>query len=185
MRIYLVGAHSTGKTTLLNYVRESYNINTISEVARDVINKYGGSLRKIYNDIYVAEMFQMDIIEEQMRREKETEPPFICDRSLDILAYFANYTKCTENVLKNEYVQRYIETFKDPDVVVMLIYPKMELLEGDGIRVDLDTEDIFIIHGMIKYILESNNIKYMLLNTKNQNERARFLDTILTLGDIR
>ena len=31
-RIYLVGAHSTGKTTLARWIRDSYRISMISEV---------------------------------------------------------------------------------------------------------------------------------------------------------
>ena len=35
-RVYLVGAHSTGKTTLARYIRDHYGLPMISEVARSV-----------------------------------------------------------------------------------------------------------------------------------------------------
>ena len=36
-RIYLVGAHSTGKTTLARWIRDRYRLPMISEVARGVL----------------------------------------------------------------------------------------------------------------------------------------------------
>ena len=37
VRIYLVGAHATGKTTLARWVRDRYGLPMISEVARGVL----------------------------------------------------------------------------------------------------------------------------------------------------
>jgi hypothetical protein len=37
MRIYFVGAHATGKTTLARYVRDRYGLKLISEVARSIL----------------------------------------------------------------------------------------------------------------------------------------------------
>ena len=36
-RIYLVGAHSTGKTTLARWIRDRYRLPMIAEVARGVL----------------------------------------------------------------------------------------------------------------------------------------------------
>lgn len=185
MRIYLVGAQSTGKTTVLNYITDRYNINKITEVAREVLAKYGNDLKKIRSDIDLCKSFQMDIIEEQIQKEKMTEEPYICDRGIDILAYFAMHTKSTLNVLEKDYVKDYIQSYTDKDSLVIFVRPQKEIITDDGIRGDLSLENIYQIDGMIKYILESNDINYLVMKTKHMNERIRFLDTLLEIEDLR
>jgi len=185
LRIYIVGAQSTGKTTLLNYIADRYNINRITEVARQVLAKYGNNLREIRSNMDKCKSFQRDILEEQIEKERLTEEPFICDRGLDILAYFCHHNLDTYEILNKDYTKEYIESYKNKNVVVLFIRPEEELVKDDGIRGDLTTETIYRIDGMIKYILESNNINYISIQSKHMNERIRALQSIFELKDIR
>ena len=45
MRIYFVGSHATGKTTLCRYVSRRYGLPMISEVARAVLAEMETALR--------------------------------------------------------------------------------------------------------------------------------------------
>ena len=47
MPIYLVGAHSTGKTTLARWVRDAFGLPMISEVARGVLAEMEAQLDSI------------------------------------------------------------------------------------------------------------------------------------------
>lgn len=185
MRIYLVGAQSTGKTTLVNYVSERYSINKIKEMARSVLIKYGNSLNDIRANLDISGSFQKDIIDEQIQQEHNTETPFICDRSLDIFAYTCLYTIDLNETLEKEYIKEYIRSFKDEDVIVIFLRPCEELMEDDGIRKDLNWETLMREDGMIKYILESFDISYISVDSKYLNERVRTIECILKLAGIR
>lgn len=185
MRIYLVGAQSTGKTTLLNYISERYSINTVTEVTREVLAKYGYNLNEIRSDIGKVERFQRDIMEEQIEREKLTEEPFISDRGFDFLSYSGMYTLSTKEFLNKEYTKKYLESYKDEDSVVIFVRPVKSIIKDDGIRGDLTWENILQIDAMIKYILESNDIDYITLKSKYLNERIRTLESIMRLGGLR
>ncbi len=50
-RIYLVGAHSTGKTTLARWVRDRYGLPMIAEVARGVLAEMEERLDALRSDI--------------------------------------------------------------------------------------------------------------------------------------
>lgn len=174
-----------GKTTIANYITERFSINQVQEVARNVMGKYGNSLEEIRANLDICKKFQRDIIEEQIEREKMMEEPLISDRGLDILAYFAMHTKDTNKILNKNYVKDYIKSYKDEDAIVIYVRPKEELIEDDGIRGDLSIENIYRIDGMIKYILESNDINYLVLESKHLNERVRFVETVLEREGIR
>lgn len=185
VRIYLCGAQSTGKSVLAKYITERYSINQIKEVARNILGKYGNNLKEIRADLDTCSSFQKDIIEEQVERERMTEEPFISDRGIDILAYFAMHTNSTKDILDKDYIKEYIKSYRDNDVITVFARPNEELIENDGVRGDLSKENIYRIDGMIKFLLESSNINYIVLNSKHLNERARTLESVLNLKEIR
>lgn len=184
-RIYLCGAHSTGKTTILEHVSERFEVNTVKETAREIIQKYGGNLCDIRSNLEISKKFQRDILQQQIQKEKRTEEPFIADRGLDILAYFSEYTKDLSRVVEKEYVKNYIESYKDDDVIVLFIRPHKDLIEEDGIREDLTIEDLHKMDGHIKFIFEYFDIDYISIDTKHLNERVRAVETILKNNGIR
>ena len=49
-RIYLVGAHATGKTTVERWVRDRYGIPMIAEVARGVLAEMEAHLDSLSTD---------------------------------------------------------------------------------------------------------------------------------------
>ena len=179
MKIYLVGAHSTGKTTILEHIVGRYDINCIREIARSLITERGESLNEIRSDIDRCRKFQMDVLKKQILKEKKTGTPFISDRGLDIFAYFAMYANDLHSVLEEEKARQYLESYKDKDVNTIFVRPHRELIQEDGVREDLTMQSIYRIDGMVKYILESNNIDYLSLQSKHLNERLRFVENIL------
>ena len=51
MKVYLVGSHSSGKSTLARYISQKYNIPMIVEVARQVLSEQELQSRKNLNPI--------------------------------------------------------------------------------------------------------------------------------------
>lgn len=185
MRMYLIGAHSTGKTTILEHILDRYEINAIKETAREIIPKYGGDLEEIRSNLDMTKKFQRDILQQQIEKEKRTNKPFIADRGLDILAYFAEHTKDLSNITKKDYVIEYIESYKEDDVITIFVRPHESLIKEDGIRENLSKKDLYRIDGSIKFMLEYFNIDYITLDSKHLNERIRLVEKILRHNGIR
>lgn len=55
IRIYFVGAHSTGKTTLARWVRDQYGLPMISEVARGVLAEMEEQLDRLRSRLEVVD----------------------------------------------------------------------------------------------------------------------------------
>ena len=51
MRIYFVGSHATGKTTLCRFVSRRYGLPMITEVARAVLAEQETSLEHLRTDV--------------------------------------------------------------------------------------------------------------------------------------
>jgi len=185
LKVYLVGAHSTGKTTILNHISERFEVNVIKETAREIIQKYGGSLSEIRSNLDLSKKFQRDILQHQIQKEKRTDCPFVADRGLDILAYFAEYTKDLSNIIEKDYVKNYINSYKEDDVIVFFIRPHNDLIEEDGIRQDVSINDLYKMDGHIKFMFEYFDIDYISISDKHLNERVRAVETILKNNGIR
>ena len=64
MRIYFVGSHATGKTTLCRYVSRRYNMPMISEVARAILAEMETALEALRTD-FADEGLRARITDEQ------------------------------------------------------------------------------------------------------------------------
>ena len=68
-RIYLVGAHSTGKTTLARWIRDRYGIPMISEVARGVLAEMEAQVDRLRADVDLVNRYQAEVFLRQARAE--------------------------------------------------------------------------------------------------------------------
>ena len=80
-RIYLVGAHSTGKTTLARWVRDAYGLPMISEVARGVLAEMEEQLDSIRSNIDVVNRYQREVFHRQLAAEMDQQGSFVSDRA--------------------------------------------------------------------------------------------------------
>jgi len=184
MKIYLVGAQSTGKTTIANHISKEFGINKIKEVAREKISEYGNDLEDIRGNLDTCKEFQRSVFREQIEKEKKTEEPFISDRGIDILAYIAMHTDDLSTITKEQWVKDYIKRYHENNSIVVFVRPVHDLIEDDGVRTELSVEHINQIDGMIKFILEFYDINYHTLETKHLNERIRSLRSLLEQTDL-
>lgn len=183
LRIWFVGAHGTGKSTLLNEMDHPYKI---KEIARSVIKMW-----KHPNDMDLFEryQFQRRLLYKQIIEERRVwDKWFVSDRTIfDIIAY-------TDSLLKDEYINTWlgqmlidaVEFLKEKfvkrnyDRYDILFYTPIEFpLEKDGIRFE-DEEYQKEIDSLIKELLDTYDIKYFTL-TWSVKERMEKIDHVIDL----
>jgi len=58
MRIYFIGSHATGKTTMTRYVSRTWGLPMITEVARSVLSELESSLESLRTDMELVAEYQ-------------------------------------------------------------------------------------------------------------------------------
>src|SRR5438046_10501668 len=91
MRIYFVGSHATGKTTLCRYVSRRYGLPMISEVARAVLAELETSLDALRTDMDLVAEYQERVFSRQAAIETQHEQRFVSDRAPANPAYGAGH----------------------------------------------------------------------------------------------
>ena len=100
-RIYLVGAHSTGKTTLARWIRDRYGLPMISEVARGVLAEMEDQLENIRSDLDVVDRYQREVFERQILAEEQHDGDFVSDRAFCNLAYAAQHSTILAEIARD------------------------------------------------------------------------------------
>lgn len=181
LKIAFTGSHCTGKTTLLNDVKDALQsnivVNDVTEVARKIIEKGYPLNMDATIDSYVH------YINDQLEAEKtkmEGCDVFISDRTLlDPVAYAMVNSK-----LPRPYIPQYfIEMMKNIWLMekekydIYIYFPVEFELEMDGVR-PFDENYRRQIDDMIVKLLEDNGIKYVKI-TGNREERTNYLLTLI------
>src|SRR5688572_6753303 len=132
MRIYFVGAHATGKTTMTRYVSRRYGLPMITEVARAVLAELESSLDALRTDMDLVAEYQSRVFERQVQVERMQVSGFVSDRAFDNLAYAAEHTLILGDLLSGEEYKRYMEWVAQG--IVFFLRPHRDLLKEDGVR---------------------------------------------------
>lgn len=177
MRIYFVGSHSTGKTTLCRYVSERYTMKMVTEVARNVLAERETNLKDLRSDIAQVNSFQQEVFARQVAAEHALKDEFVSDRSFDNLAYAAEHTTILHEVVKSKEFLDYVEWVRAG--LVFFVRPHKDLVAADGIREIGTWEDIIRIDGMVKLLLEFTGIEYFPLESSLMQERVRAIDYLM------
>src|SRR6516165_5051604 len=109
MRVYFIGSHATGKTTLCRYVSRRYGLPMITEVARAVLAELEASLDALRTDVDLVADYQRRVFERQVAIEKLQTGGFVSDRAFDNLAYAAEHTTVVSDLLGSETFQDYMK----------------------------------------------------------------------------
>ena len=180
MKVYFVGAHSTGKTTLARYVSKKYSIPMITEVARMVLSEGESNLDSLRYDMDAIDKYQTDVFKRQLIEESKY-PNFVSDRSFDNLAYAAQHTRIFPKLLASPEVSQYSSGLKAPGVFVFFVRPSRATLKADGVREAINWDGIVAIDAMIKFMLGMWEIKYYQIPVENMQERIHMVDNVLSL----
>ena len=183
MRIYFIGAHSTGKTTMARYVSKRTGLPLLPEVARMVLAERELSMETLRSDLDTVDSFQREIFKRQIQIEHDLKA-FVSDRSFDNLAYAAQHARVLQDILEEKSLREYIDKMRQDDVVLFYIRPVKATLRNDGVREQIDWDELVRIDGAIKFMLEMWGLKYFMVYSSSMQERARLVDAVLSKYDI-
>jgi len=177
MRIYFVGSHATGKTTLCRYVSRRYGLPMISEVARAVLAEMETGLDTLRTDMDLVAEYQERVFARQVAVEKLHENRFVSDRAFDNLAYVAEHTTNAAAMMNDQRFLDYMKWVREG--IVFFVRPHQSLLKEDGVRAGVSWESVLRIDGMVKLMLELHQITYLPLESVSMQERVRAVEFVL------
>jgi hypothetical protein len=181
MRIYFVGSHATGKTTMARWVSRRYGLPMITEVARGVLAELETNFEQLRTDMDMVADYQRRVFERQIATERLQEKGFVSDRAFDNLAYAAEHTTILGDLMFHDggdELRRYMEWVNGG--LVFFVRPQRDLLKEDGVREGLDWDSVVRIDGMVKLLLEQYRISYMPIDTPSMQERVRAVEFVLS-----
>jgi len=181
-RIYLVGAHATGKTTLARMIRDRYGLPMISEVARGVLAEMEAQVDQLRTNLELVDRYQLEVFERQIQAEASQEGGFVSDRAFCNLAYAAHHSTILPQVFADPKLAAYMDTVRSG--VVFFLRPQRRLLVEDGVRETLDWEDVLRIDGMVKLMLEMYGISYLSVESLSMQERLHAVDQVMRLAGV-
>jgi nicotinamide riboside kinase len=177
MKIYYIGSHSSGKSTLARYTSEKYNLPMLTEVARMVLSQNELNVDSLRSDIKIVNSYQAEVFNRQLLEESKL-IDFVADRSLlDSVAYSAQHSTITNELIKRPEFEEYINSLKD--AIIFFVRPSKATLKNDGVREQLNWDAVVSIDAMLKLLLEMYSIKYYQINTDSMQERIRLIDAVL------
>lgn len=177
VRIYFVGSHATGKTTLCRYVSRRYGLPMISEVARAVLAEMETSLDALRTDMDLVGEYQERVFARQVAVERQHEGRFVSDRAFDNLAYVAEHTMNAAAMLNDERFRDYMAWVRQG--IVFFLRPHPSLLKEDGVRAGVSWDSVVRIDGMVKLMLEQYQISYLPIESVSMQERVRAVEFVL------
>jgi nicotinamide riboside kinase len=180
LRIYLVGAHSTGKTTLARWIRDHYAIPMISEVARGVLAEMEERLEGLRSNLEQVDRYQALVFERQLAAEAEQPGSFVSDRAFCNLAYAAQHATILGDLATDPRLIEYMRSVKRG--LVFFLRPHRELLAEDGVRAGVAWEEVLRIDGMVKLMLELFGVPYIPCESLSMQERVRLVESVLALA---
>ena len=189
-RIYLVGAHATGKTTLARWIRDRYGLPMISEVARGVLAEMEAQLDSLRTNLELVNTYQSQVFERQLEMEaramadaEHAGRAFVSDRAFCNLAYAAHHSTILSEVMEDPRLSRYMQSVRSG--VVFYLRPHRELVVPDGVRAGLEWEEVVRIDGMVKLMLEMFAVPYVPVDCLPMQERVRCVERVLSLAGFR
>lgn len=188
MRIYFVGAQSSGKTTLARHVAKAHHLPLVSEVVRQPVAERERTLDDLRADLDAIDGLQWDIFQRQLATEKKTleQHPagFVSDRGFDFVVYTAANARTARLVVNDRDYMAYIASLKQTDAIVFFVRPHKELVKADAGRsaLDLDWGAVCRIDGAIQYVLESESIPYVPIDGLSMRDRVRLVNRVIVLA---
>lgn len=181
-RVYLVGSHATGKTTLARWVRDRYGLPMIAEVARGVLAEMEAKLEGLRTDIDLVNRYQAEVFVRQVEAEQRVAGSFVSDRAFCNLAYAAHHSTILAEVFRDPRFAAYMDSVRTG--IVFFLRPHKELVTDDGVRAGLAWEEVVRIDGMVKLLLEMFAVPYIPVESLSMQERVRGVERVLDLAGL-
>lgn len=162
---------------MTRWVSQTYGLPMITEVARAVLAELETSLENLRTDIDLVNRYQARVFERQIEIEHQQIHGFTSDRAFDNLAYAAEHATILMDLMTSERLRSYMDWVSQG--IVFFLRPHPGLLKHDGVRAGVEWESVVRIDGMIKFMLEQHQMRYLPIDTPNMQERVRAVEFIL------
>ncbi|CAC5418493.1 unnamed protein product [Mytilus coruscus] len=183
-RIYLSGAHSTGKTTILNDLKPHLNLQFEEEIARRVIRKFSWKRDDFLPETQPENFLKLN--EEILRRQIQTDEEngriskdFIADRCIDPLIYVQKYIG-DDALRKLRELPGVLEwTDRLKTALIFVIKPQKECIVDDEVRLSPKLEELDAFHNSILQEYKLLGIPvFEITDLDRQKRKAFILDKI-------
>jgi len=178
VRIYFVGSHATGKTTLCRFISRKYGLPMITEVARAVLAEMEASFDALRTDMDLVAEYQTQVFARQVAVERLHDGHFVSDRAFDNLAYAAEHTTIVADLMATPRFTEYMKWVSEG--IVFFLRPHPSLLREDGVRAGVTWESVLRIDGMVKLLLEQHRVSYLPVESVSMQERVRAAEFVLS-----
>ena len=173
--IYVIGAQSTGKSTLVSHLERLFEAKRtyhgqpvprpqiLQEVARKVLRDNNLKATEVFNSKEQALELQRLIIDAQCKAENEVNGWYISDRSvLDALVYAQQYGGSDESLTSMEQMEDAVARLRDG--IIVLCEPVEKWLVKDGVRLmPGDIAEWLDLHQRFQQNLAALKIDHLLL----------------------
>jgi nicotinamide riboside kinase len=183
VRIYFVGSHATGKTTLCRFISRKYGLPMITEVARAVLAEMEASFDALRTDMDLVAEYQTQVFARQVAVERLHDGHFVSDRAFDNLAYAAEHTTIVADLMATPRFTEYMKWVSEG--IVFFLRPHPSLLREDGVRAGVTWESVLRIDGMVKLLLEQHRVSYLPVESVSMQERVRAAEFVLAREGLR
>ncbi len=178
VRVYLLGASGTGKSTLAKHLANELACDHLTGAVGNVLRRLGITFDLAFRDMGLMDRFQMEIWREQLAMEQpywEAGKPFVSDRGFDLMAYASGQSRAAAGIVESPLFAEYMRRLKMPGTVVFLMRPHPDVrAESDGRRdVFLSPEWVWKVDGVIEFLLESHRVPYAPVGTASFRDRCR------------
>jgi nicotinamide riboside kinase len=180
LRIYVCGAHSTGKTTLARHIASELGLPLINEVARQVMAEMELTFETLRVDLERVAMYQREVFRRQVEVEDRYPEGFVSDRAFCNLAYAARHSTILSDVLNSDLAKRYFDHVRR-DGLVFFVRPHRECMADDGFRERVAWDEINRIDGMLDFVFGWQRIPCIGISELNMKDRVRTAMTAVRL----
>ena len=185
IKVYIVGAHGAGKSTLARYISNQYKLPFLPETARMVLSERELQLDTLRYDLDTVDSYQQAVFDRQITEESK-HASFVSDRCLlDVLAYSSEHSRILPKLLHSKELKQYVETLKKDNPIIFFVKPSKLTLKSDGIREALNWEAVIAIDAIIKFLLEMYELPHFQINVDSMQERVKLIDSILKIKQPR
>jgi hypothetical protein len=160
-------------------VRDRYGLKLISEVARTVLAEMELGLDRLRSNIDAVNRYQTAVFRRQIEAERDARDAFVSDRAFCNLAYTANHATVMHEIFRDPALEEYMRWVSAG--LVFFVRPHPDLVQTDGVRTALRWEDVVLIDGMVKLLLEMYAIPYIIISELSMQERVRMVDEVIRL----
>lgn len=182
LRVFICGAQSTGKTTLLHDVGAQCggDFHCESEVARNLIKSLGINPRSISPTKRPAEFetLQYEIVAAQCQVERRNAilgRNYIADRGIDPVVYTHIHLglEAKKQMLNNPLVQECIERYKQS--LIFVLTPHKECLVDDGFRLMASLDELQHFTNVMQLTLDELKIPYITIEQLDREKRVQIV----------